>query len=265
MSACYNTKYKHNFVYIIINKLNNKKYIGCKSCNEEPYNVIGKTYFSCSKNKNFMKEQYNNPENFKYIVLKDFNTRKEALNFECKLHERYKVNINENFYNIAKQTSSGFDVHIKHEHWSEEVKRKISLHNMGKKISQETINKTIETKRKNGTMPIGEKNPMYGRHHSAETLKKISENCGNKKEKHPLWGKHHSEETKKKISLAHKGKCYMSLENKEKIIKNNTGSKWLSNDELKISHKVKKENIEKYLNLGYYFGRNYGGRKHNQS
>lgn len=50
----------------------------------------------------------------------------------------------------------------------------------------------------------GEKNPMYGKHHSEEAKKTISEKM--KGENHPLFGKHHSDESKKKMSEAKKGK-----------------------------------------------------------
>ena len=63
----------------------------------------------------------------------------------------------------------------------------------------------------------GEKNHMYGKHHSEETKKKQSEaqrgphswNVG-------FTGKHHSEETKRKMSEACKGK-HLSDEHKKKI------------------------------------------------
>ena len=137
----YNTKFQHNFVYLIWNKINHKKYIGTKSSNEEPKNVIGHTYFSCSKDKDFMNEQKEHPENFRYKVLKDFKTRKEALNLECELHHRYKVDTNDDFYNRAMQTSDGFDCHFKHNHWPDWTKEKISRSNKGKKMSPEAIEK----------------------------------------------------------------------------------------------------------------------------
>ena len=48
---------KNNFVYLIWNKTNHKKYIGIKSTDDEPYNVIGKKYFSSSQDKEFINEQ----------------------------------------------------------------------------------------------------------------------------------------------------------------------------------------------------------------
>ena len=252
----YNTKFQHNFVYLIWNKTNHKKYIGTKSSNEEPKNVIGHTYFSCSKDKDFMNEQKEHPENFRYKVLKDFKTRKEALNLECELHHRYKVDTNDDFYNRAMQTSDGFDCHFKHEHWPDWVKEKISRSNKGKKLSPETKEKLKATIKKNGSHK-GEKNGMYGKHHSEETLAKIrsNPNISHKKENHPLWGTHLSEEHKRKISLANKGKNRMTEEQKEKLNKVNTGSRWMYNLELKETHRVFKERIPEFLEKGYQYGR----------
>ena len=47
---------KNNFVYLILNKINRKKYIGVKSTDLDPYEVIGKTYFSSSSDKEFIKD-----------------------------------------------------------------------------------------------------------------------------------------------------------------------------------------------------------------
>ena len=252
----YNTKFQHNFVYLIWNKINHKKYIGTKSSNEEPKNVIGHTYFSCSKDKDFMNEQKEHPENFRYKVLKDFKTRKEALNLECELHHRYKVDTNDDFYNRAIQTSDGFDCHFKHDHWPDWVKEKISRSNKGKKMSPEAIEKLKIAIKKNGSHK-GEKNGMYGKHHSEETLAKIrsNPNISHKKENHPFWGKHLSEEHRRKISLANKGKNRMTKEQKEKLNKVNTGSRWMYNLELKETHRVFKERIPEFLEKGWQYGR----------
>ena len=78
---------------------------------------------------------------------------------------------------------------------------------------------------------VGEKNPMFGKHHSEETRRKISEvNKGVLSgEKNPMFGKHRSEETKKKISDRLKGKpAYnkgkpMSEEQKKKLSESKKG------------------------------------------
>lgn len=48
----------------------------------------------------------------------------------------------------------------------------------------------------------GENNPFYGKHHSEETKKKISNSMTGKfsGENHPFYGKHHNEESLQKIS-----------------------------------------------------------------
>jgi group I intron endonuclease len=48
----------------------------------------------------------------------------------------------------------------------------------------------------------GYKHPLYGKHHSDETIRKMSD--AKKGDKHPLYGKHHSDETRKKMSEARK-------------------------------------------------------------
>ena len=62
----------------------------------------------------------------------------------------------------------------------------------GYKLSDETKHKMSEAKK-------GENNPMYGKHHSEETLIKI------RGENNPMYGKHHSDETKQKISVRVQG------------------------------------------------------------
>ena len=69
----------------------------------------------------------------------------------------------------------------------------------------------------------GEDNPMYGKHHTKEAKKKLSESHKGK----PTWskGKKLSEETKKKLSESHKGKK-ISEETKNKISKAYKGKHW---------------------------------------
>ena len=65
----------------------------------------------------------------------------------------------------------------------------------------------------------GEGNPFYGKHHSDETKKKISDSLKGKYqgEKHPFYGKRHSKESLQKISNSRKSK------GGKKIICLNTG------------------------------------------
>ena len=79
----------------------------------------------------------------------------------------------------------------------------------------------------------GEKNPMYGRTHTAEARKRISETHKGllTGEKHPNYGKQNSLETRKKISEALKGKTtwmkgkHHTEEAKQKISETHKGEK----------------------------------------
>ena len=65
-----------------------------------------------------------------------------------------------------------------------------------------------------------EKHPSFGKRHSSETRKKISDNLPDLSgENNPFFGKHHTKETKLKISNTHKGKI-ITLETRKKMSKN---------------------------------------------
>jgi len=90
---------------------------------------------------------------------------------------------------------------------SEATRRKISLANKGNKPSELAIRKSSEK----GKSLIGKKNPFYGKHHTEETKKFLSERVISK-------------ETKKRMSQAKKGKK-LSKEHSRKIALGNTGKK----------------------------------------
>lgn len=96
------------YVYCIKNIINNKRYIGSRKCNGDPEDDLGIKYFSSSHNKEFMSEQKENPTLFEYEILKIFDNHKDMLEYEIYLHNLYDVGKNINFYNIVKQTSTGF-------------------------------------------------------------------------------------------------------------------------------------------------------------
>ena len=100
-------------------------------------------YFSSSTDKEFIKDQKNNPLSYEYTIIGIFFSSKEALLHEIELHNTYNVRINKRFYNKAKQTSSGFD-------------------RLGVRDSE----KQLILKRKYAS---GMNNPMYGKHHTEHT------------------------------------------------------------------------------------------------
>jgi hypothetical protein len=156
----------------------NKHYYGSRSCkNCNPHDDLGIKYFSSSQDKDFIKDQKEHPEHYRYKIIRIHESRKDALDLEVLLHNKFDVGLNESFYNRSKQTSIG---------WS----------TIGCKPSKETRKKLSEARK-------GEKNHLYGKHHTEDTKKKISE--AQKGEKSHWHGKNHTEETRKKISEAKKG------------------------------------------------------------
>lgn len=144
----------------------------------------------------------NNPDRFKYKVLKKGNFSQNLLNaLEIIYIRRYSPRFN---YTIGGEGSFGRVL-------SEETKEKLRQANLGKKHSLETRKKMSESRK-------GKNSPMYGKHLSDETKQKISDAHRGKKlskphreklskaksgENNPMYGKHHSEESRRKISENH--------------------------------------------------------------
>ena len=73
-------------------------------------------------------------------------------------------------------------------------------------VSKETKRKISESNKGRPGM-IGENHPMYGKHHTEESIKKIKNHLPDLSgENNPFYGRHHTEESKKKISESGKGK-----------------------------------------------------------
>ena len=100
---------KHHYVYRITNLVDGKHYYGSRTSKLRPEEDLGKKYFSSSRDKEFLKDQKKNPENYRYKIIRVFDDRREALKLEIELHEKFNVGVNESFYNRMKQTSTGFD------------------------------------------------------------------------------------------------------------------------------------------------------------
>lgn len=158
-------------VYIHINKINEKVYIGqtCKSfksrCGVKGKNYKNSTHFWNAINKYGW-------NNFEHNILYTNLTGNEANEIERQLILKYNSN-NQNYgYNMD---DGG---------------------NNGNKKSEETKNKLRKSK-------LGELNPNYGKKFSKETRLRMSESTSG--ENHPMYNKHHTNETKLKISLKNKG------------------------------------------------------------
>lgn len=100
--------YKFHYTYRITNIVLNKHYYGSRSTNTEPQLELGFSYISSSKDPDFIKDQKENPQNYKYKIIKIFETRMEATQLEIDFHSKFNVAKNESFYNNSNQTSTGF-------------------------------------------------------------------------------------------------------------------------------------------------------------
>ena len=104
-----------------------------------------------------------------------------------------------------------------------------------------------ELKRKKSEMMkgkyVGEKNSMYGKSHSQETIQKLREIQGGKN--NPMYGKSHSDETRRKQSEARKGKL-RSEESRKKQSETRKGMIHLDETKRKQSEVKKGENNPNY-------------------
>ena len=101
---------KKYYVYRITNIKNKKHYYGYKGISQDidPKLHIGIKYFSSSSDKEFILDQQKNQQNYCYKIIFVFNNKYDAIALEIKLHNKFNVDKNSNFYNKAKQTSTGF-------------------------------------------------------------------------------------------------------------------------------------------------------------
>lgn len=99
----------YHYVYRITNIVEKKHYYGKRSSKCDPKLDLGVKYFSSSTDKEFILNQKNNPQNYKYKIVAKFDSASLAILRESKLHYKFDVAINLKFYNKVKQTFSGFD------------------------------------------------------------------------------------------------------------------------------------------------------------
>ncbi len=99
---------KFHCVYRITNILLLKYYIGKHSGILPSEKDIGVKYFSSSLDKDFIFDQKENPQNYRYEIMGNFISSNLAIQYEIWLHNKFNVGVNLNYYNRSKQTSTGF-------------------------------------------------------------------------------------------------------------------------------------------------------------
>lgn len=141
---------------MIINNLNNRKYIGRtkhpKDRRATHFNLLRQGLHHSSK----MQKDFDifGEENFEFVILREnvLDSEKEELEL---------INLNNDGYNMIKQ-SKGVENYIHHGN---------SNGMYGKKHTEESKNRMSETKK---DMYVGENNPFFGKNHSEESKEKIS-------------------------------------------------------------------------------------------
>ena len=209
-------------VYKISNSLSGRYYIGYSTNIHRRFSVHrSKLKQNCHDNI-FLQRAYNldGQDKFNYDIIHICDTKDEAKEFE--LQYLTDLSIRNMLYNLNYNNSGG-DLLINHPE-KESIREKIN------KSCKETLNKMSQEERKQKYGKVGERNGMYGKTHTDEVKKKISEiNKGKQPhnkgknlsdetkqkisenaklrlgEKNSFFGKHHSNETKQKIKEKNKG------------------------------------------------------------
>jgi len=181
------------FTYYLYHKPTGKKYYGVRFKNGCHPNDLWNKYFSSSVKVKKLIEEYG-LNSFDYQIRKIFKNKKDAINWETKFLKKINAINNNDWLN----QNNGYG----------------TFGMLGKKHSKETLQKMSKSQ-------SGKNNPMYGKKHSEEIKKIISEASASKK---------NSEETRKKISESKKGKPFSGYnsntpESIAKRAKSNTGKK----------------------------------------
>lgn len=138
------------YTYRITNIVENKHYYGFRGTLLNPEDDIGVVYFSSSSNKNFIKEQKEYPERYKYKIIIKTRIKSIAQRFEIKLHKYFKVGTNDNFYNRATQTHTAL-IGTRNTARKAVLTRKTTFLENGLTIEEDAVKRASETGRNNNS------------------------------------------------------------------------------------------------------------------
>lgn len=218
------------YIYLIVNKVNGKTYVGqrksSKECYKDSYMGSGKLLIKAKKKYGI--------ENFEKFLIQYCYSKEETDKAEKFWINEYRSR-GKAEYNIADGGQGGG---FKGRHHSEETKRKISESNkvtfksevVKQKLSKVHKGKCFSDEHKQN-LSEAKKGKNKGKHHSEEVKRKISDSM--KGDKNPFYGKRHTEETKRKISESKKGKPSL---NKGKKLGSN-GTHWYNNGKINVRAK----------------------------
>ena len=153
------------YVYEIINEINGKRYIGVSTrCDERNINEYYGSGIAIKKSI----DKYGK-ENFTKIILEEFDSEKDARNYERKLINSLNAIDDENYYNLV---AGGYGGGVKGRKLSESTRNKISESLKGHK----GWDHSEDHKKYMSELMKGRKSPMKGRNQSEESRKLISDN-----------------------------------------------------------------------------------------
>ena len=220
------------YIYLIVNKVNGKTYVGQRKSSKE-YHLDN--YMGSGKLLKKAKQKYG-IENFEKFLIQYCYSKEETDKAErfwiAEYRSRGKAE-----YNIA-DGGQGASVGFKGKHHSEESKIKISesckevfkSEAVRQKLSKAHKGKNFsEDHKQNLSESLKGKNK--GKHRTEEQRKRMSDTM--KGENNPFYGRQHSNETKRKISESKKGKPSW---NKGKKLGSN-GTHWYNNGEINVKAK----------------------------
>lgn len=197
-------------VYLITNLVNNKKYVGITTrtikirWNEHVQDALNSKRKRCVLRNAIVKY---GRDNFKIESIAEFSniTEEELLDKESYYIEMYNTMVDDDCgYNMVKLSDQRLI-------FSEVSKKKMSVARMGDKNHFFGKTHTEETRKVMSDKHYdcnGDKNPFYGKRHSKELQSQIVNSYKEylKTHDHPRLGKKFTEESRKKMSLAQIGK-----------------------------------------------------------
>jgi len=208
-------------VYKITNKINGKIYIGVHKTENIDDGYLGSGKYLKQAIKKY------GAGNFEKEILALFDNSEDMFRMESELVNKDFIN-DKNTYNLRLGGFGGFD-YINSIPGLNNTKRNFESIRLGLKLKAETDPVFVETRRKNGS----------------EQLKKLHQECKIKYD--TFTGKTHTDETKKKISDM--AKTRIGAKNSQ------FGTCWIYNTDLMENKKIKNEELNFWIDLGWVKGR----------
>ena len=195
------------YIYKVTDKVTGEFYIGSQ-CRGK---VIGKNYFTSSKNKIFKNKFKSNPAQFEIKIIGTFTNPESCVlqeNIFIKFYIKNPLCLNKNYvigkeHQFCMSGCTGEKNPFYGKQHSKETKYKISEANKGRLSARKGCHLSDETRKKLSELKKGNTPWNKGKHFSADIRKKISES--NKGHISFNKGKHLSDETKMKLSISHIG------------------------------------------------------------